>query len=66
MPSILIVTVKYRDNSKSLSQDFPCADSQPSAAVIKDCEWHVLNRWTEMGGSIRNTRIDTRIRVVNR
>jgi hypothetical protein len=62
MASVITVTIKYTDNSKSLKESFSCADTNPSADVIKDCESQMRTKWAAMGGQLRDTQTHT---VVN-
>lgn len=62
MASKITVKIKYTDNSKSLSEDYSCADRHPSPHIIKDCENNTIKKWTDMGGSLRDTQIHTTVK----
>lgn len=62
MASIITVKIRYTDNSKSYSENFECADSHPSAAIIKDCEQNVRDKWEQMGGQLRDTQVHTAVK----
>jgi hypothetical protein len=61
--SVIRVTIKYTDNSKSFSQEFHCADAQPSAPVIKDCEQTTMATWLAAGNAGRNLAVSTNVRI---
>lgn len=62
MASTITVTIKYSDNSRSLTESFPSPDTHPGADVIKACEVVMLGWWKEMGHSTRDLQITTKIR----
>jgi hypothetical protein len=64
MASLITVKLKYDDNSKSLVEEYPCADAHPSAEVIKDCEQQSMDKWAAMGGSWRSLQTHTTVKIV--
>lgn len=62
MASVITVTLKYSDNSRSLSESYNCADTHPSPEVIKDCENQLMRKWEDMGGTYRDIQIHTKVR----
>jgi hypothetical protein len=62
MSSIVTVRVKYADNSKSLTEDYVCSDTHPSASIIKDLEDQMLKKWEAMGGQYRDVQIHSKVR----
>lgn len=63
MASVVTVKWEYDDKSASLSLQFNCADSQPSGEVLKSCKDEALQRWTDMGHSIRGIRSSVTVKV---
>lgn len=62
MASMVVVTISYDDGSKTLSEEFGCADTHPSAEVLKDLEGVMRDKWHDMGGQSRSTKINIRVR----
>jgi len=63
MPSVIRVTVRYEDRSKSFLQEYNCVDAQPTADVIMDCEKRTLATWLEAGNGGRHLVTSTEVRV---
>ena len=61
MASTITVTLKYSDNSRSLSEKYACADAHPSAQVLKDCEAQTIQKWNDMGLTSRDLTIHVKV-----
>lgn len=61
MASKVTIKIGYNDGSKSLTESFTCADSHPSADVIKQLEMDMRNKWEDMGGSLRDLTLHTKV-----
>jgi hypothetical protein len=62
MASIVTIKIKYDDNSKSLTESFNCADTNPSPQIIKSLEDQMRYKWQAMGGSWRDMQVHTTVR----
>lgn len=53
MPSTITVRIAYDDGSKSYSENWNCADTNPKPDVIKQCESDTMDKWLAMGNGGR-------------
>lgn len=61
MAAKVTVTLRYIDNSRTLTESWTVADSHPSAEVIKSCEDELRQKWIAMGGAERDLYVAVKV-----